>query len=194
MDISGALAALIIFSPFFLVIYVLVKRDGGPAFYGHTRIGKGGKSFKCWKFRSMRPDADAVLQELLENDPAARAEWERDFKLRHDPRVTKIGAFLRKTSLDEWPQFYNVLCGEMSLVGPRPVVEDERKYYGAYWKDYLAVKPGITGLWQVSGRNDTGYKRRVVLDRAYVRRWSAWKDIAIIFKTAKVMLVRDGAY
>ncbi len=194
MDRIGAAIALIIFSPIFLIAALQIKKDGGPAFYGHTRIGKGGKPFKCWKFRSMIINGDEVLQKHLAENPEARKEWEADFKLRNDPRVTKIGAFLRKTSLDELPQFWNVLCGEMSLVGPRPVVEAESTYYGEAWQDYLSVKPGVTGLWQVSGRNDTGYAQRVALDQKYIREWSLWQDISIMFKTVAVVMRRDGAY
>ena len=194
LDRGGAAVALFLFFPVFLIAAVLVKKDGGPAFYGHTRIGKGGQPFKCWKFRSMVMNGDEVLQDYLEQNPEARKEWETDFKLRNDPRVTKIGEFLRKTSLDELPQFWNVLRGEMSLVGPRPVVEAEKTYYGDVWEDYLSVKPGVTGLWQVSGRNDTGYEQRVALDRQYIREWSLWKDIVIMFKTVYVVIARDGAY
>ena len=172
----------------------MIKKDGGPAFYGHTRVGQNGRPFKCWKFRSMRVDAEQVLAEILEKDSEARAEWERDFKLKNDPRITKIGDFIRKTSLDEFPQFYNVLRGDMSLVGPRPIVEDERKYYGDKFDYYLSVKPGITGLWQVSGRNDTTYDERVSLDAEYVQNWSLWLDIKTILKTFYVVIARKGAY
>lgn len=134
------------------------------------------------------------LAELLENDPVAKAEWERDFKLKNDPRITKSGAFLRKTSLDELPQIFNVLKGEMSLVGPRPVIEEELERYGEYVNDYLMVKPGITGMWQVSGRSDIDYKERVLLDSWYVRNWSVWIDIVMLVKTLKVVLLRKGAY
>lgn len=194
MDVCGACAALIIFSPLFLVIVPVVRQDGGPAFYGHTRIGRNGKTFKCWKFRSMVRNSDQVLKDLLDKDPKARAEWQKDFKLRNDPRITRIGDFLRKTSLDELPQFFNVLCGEMSLVGPRPVIEAEKHYYGEAWGDYLSVRPGITGLWQVSGRNDTTYEQRVELDRRYIREWSLLGDIVIMLKTVLVVLGRRGAY
>lgn len=139
-------------------------------------------------------DAKEKLAELLENDPVAKAEWERDFKLKNDPRITKSGAFLRKTSLDELPQIFNVLKGEMSLVGPRPVIEEELERYGEYVNDYLMVKPGITGMWQVSGRSDIDYKERVLLDSWYVRNWSVWIDIVMLVKTLKVVLLRKGAY
>lgn len=194
MDKLAAFCGLVVLSPLFLFIIYKIRKDGGPAFYGHVRVGKDGKPFKCWKFRSMILNSAEVLEELLKNDPAAREEWERDFKLREDPRITKIGAFLRKSSLDELPQLWNVLKGEMSLVGPRPVIEDERKYYGEKWAEYLSVKPGMTGLWQVSGRNDTTYDERVEMDADYVHNWSLWSDFTIIFKTIFVVLDHRGAY
>jgi Undecaprenyl-phosphate galactose phosphotransferase WbaP len=194
MDRAGAAIAILLLSPVFIILALKVKKDGGPAFYGHPRIGKDGKTFKCWKFRSMVMNAQEILKDLLANDPSARAEYERDFKLKNDPRVTKVGAFLRKTSLDEIPQLFNVLRGEMSLVGPRPIVEAEKKYYGDLMALYSSVRPGITGLWQVSGRSDTGYDLRVRLDSQYVNSWSLWNDIIIIFRTIYVVLARKGAY
>lgn len=194
MDRSAAALALILLSPLFLILYALIKRDGGDVFYGQIRIGRNGRPFKCWKFRSMVVDAGKKLQQLLENDPVARAEWEATFKLKNDPRITRVGRFLRKTSLDELPQLYNVLRGEMSLVGPRPIVEDEKKYYGDRLGHYLSVSPGITGLWQISGRNDTTYEERVALDCAYVQNWSLKTDIVILLKTLNVLLTRKGAY
>ena len=137
---------------------------------------------------------EAILKNILATDPEARAEWEKDFKLKNDPRITKIGQFIRKTSLDEIPQLFNVLKGDMSLVGPRPIVEDEKKYYAEKIGDYFSVKPGITGLWQVSGRNDITYDQRVYLDSWYVNHWSIWNDIVIILKTVLVILCRKGAY
>ncbi len=194
MDKMGALCALVLLSPLFLFLIYKVRQDGGPAFYSQKRLGKNGVLFKCWKFRSMVPNAGEVLQELLEQDPAARKEWEETYKLKNDPRITKIGHLLRKTSLDEIPQFFNVLKGDMGLVGPRPIVEDEIKFYKEKIKDYYAVKPGITGLWQVSGRNDVSYEQRVSLDSQYVRDCSIWTDIVILFKTVLVVLRREGAY
>ena len=194
MDKTGAALALVLLSPLFLILAWKIKKDGGPAFYGHTRIGKDGKSFKCWKFRSMVMNSQEILKDLLEKDPAAREEFEKNFKLKNDPRITKVGQFLRKTSLDEIPQLFNVLSGEMSLVGPRPVVEAERSYYADNIHYYTAVKPGITGLWQVSGRSDTGYVQRVQLDCTYVKDWSLWNDIVILFKTVYVVVARKGAY
>jgi undecaprenyl-phosphate galactose phosphotransferase len=194
LDVTGALLASLMLSPLLCYLAWQVGRDGGSAIYGHPRIGKDGRPFKCYKFRSMVVDAGAVLAELLERDPQARREWERDFKLKNDPRVTRIGAFLRRTSLDELPQLWNVLCGDMSLVGPRPIVQDELARYGDDVCYYLMARPGMTGLWQVSGRNDADYVRRVYLDAWYVRNWSLWYDIAILFKTVRVVLKRDGAY
>ncbi|GAB7536899.1 undecaprenyl-phosphate galactose phosphotransferase WbaP [Burkholderia sp. 3C] len=193
-DVTAGGLLMLMLLPIFAILTILVAKDGGSAFFGHTRIGQNGRKFKCYKFRSMVLDADKVLKELLANDPVARAEWDKDFKLKHDVRVTRIGSVLRKTSLDELPQLWNVLRGDMSLVGPRPVVEKEIERYGADAAYYLLAKPGMTGLWQVSGRNDTDYARRVFLDAWYVRNWSLRSDIAILFKTIGVVLHRDGAY
>ena len=194
MDVIGSLAIITLLSPVLLYLYFSVKKDGGNAIYGHPRIGHNGKTFNCLKFRSMVVNSKEVLDELLRTDPEARAEWEKDFKLKNDPRVTKIGAFIRKTSLDELPQLFNVLKGEMSLVGPRPVVADELERYQDDVEYYLMAKPGMTGLWQVSGRNDVDYNTRVYFDSWYVKNWSLWNDIAILFKTVNVVLKRDGAY
>ncbi len=194
IDFLGAFLALILLSPLFIFIVYKIRKDGGPAFYTHERIGKNGKAFHCIKFRSMVINSKEILDELLANDPEARAEWERDFKLRNDPRITAIGKFIRKTSLDEIPQLLNVLKGEMSLIGPRPVIAEERKYYGDRWDEFLSVKPGMTGLWQVSGRNDTGYDERVRLDIDYIRNWSLWTDIVIAWKTIFVIINPKGAY
>lgn len=193
-DLIVSSLAIILLSPLFLVLVYLVKQDGGHAFYGHERIGKNGRTFKCLKFRSMHADSERMLKRILATDPVARAEWEKDFKLRNDPRITKVGKFLRKTSADELPQLFNVLSGEMSLVGPRPIVEAELERYGSASTYYLSVTPGITGLWQVSGRNDTSYKERVALDAWYAQNWSMWYDIAILFKTVGVVFGRKGAY
>lgn len=193
-DIVGASLLLALLSPLFLIIAIRAKQDGGPVLFGHRRIGAQGRTFKCWKFRTMVPDAEAVLARLLANDPEARAEWERDFKLRNDPRITPIGGFLRTTSLDELPQLINVLAGEMSLVGPRPIVRDEVKRYGAAFHDYSRCRPGITGVWQISGRNDVGYGERVRLDRDYARNWSFLNDLRLLLRTPLVVLGRSGAY
>lgn len=193
-DIAGSISIIIILSPALIYISRKVKQDGGPAIYGHERIGKGGKSFKCLKFRSMVINSKEVLEELLENDSDARAEWDATFKLKNDPRITKIGGFLRRTSLDELPQLFNVLKGDMSLVGPRPIITAELERYNDEVDYYLLSKPGMTGLWQVSGRSDVDYETRVYLDAWYVKNWSMWNDIAILFKTIGVVLKKDGAY
>ncbi len=192
-DLIVASAALVVLAPFFWAASVLIGLDGGPAFYNHRRVGEKGREFPCRKFRTMHMDSDAILKSVLENDPLRAAEWARDQKLRRDPRVTPVGAFLRKTSLDELPQLLNVIRGEMSLVGPRPVTYAEMLRYGEDAEYYLSAKPGITGLWQVSGRNDTTYMRRVELDSWYVKNWSLWQDIAIMFKTFPAVLLRRGA-
>ena len=193
-DIVASLALIVLFGPLLLVLALVVRCDGGPALFGHRRIGAGGTSFRCWKFRSMVPDAEAVLAHTLATDPKARAEWDRDFKLRQDPRVTPLGAFLRKSSLDELPQLFNVLKGEMSLVGPRPIVAAEVERYGQAMEEYRACKPGITGLWQVSGRNDVNYAERVELDRRYAWSWSLKGDLVILVRTLGVVARRSGAY
>ncbi|WGE87511.1 undecaprenyl-phosphate galactose phosphotransferase WbaP [Actinobacillus equuli subsp. haemolyticus] len=194
MDIVGAILLIIFTSPILIWLYFTIKRDGGNAIYGHLRIGQNGKPFKCLKFRSMVLNSEQVLNELLACDEIAKAEWEKDFKLKNDPRVTKIGAFIRQTSLDELPQLFNVLIGQMSLVGPRPVVTDELVYYKENLDYYLMAKPGMTGLWQVSGRNDVDYDTRVYFDSWYVKNWSLWNDIAILFKTITAVRKRAGAY
>ncbi|AQV90981.1 UDP-phosphate galactose phosphotransferase [Escherichia coli] len=193
-DIIASIAIIILLSPVLLYISRLVKKDGGPAIYGHERIGQDGKPFKCSKFRSMVTNSKDVLNELLQNDPEAKREWDTTFKLKNDPRITKIGAVLRRTSLDELPQLFNVLKGEMSLVGPRPIITAELERYNEEVDYYLLSKPGMTGLWQVSGRSDVDYETRVYLDAWYVKNWSMWNDIAILFKTVGVVLKKDGAY
>lgn len=193
-DVMLSLGALAVLSIPMLLVTALVKLDRGPAIFGHWRVGEGGKAFRCYKFRSMRPDAQAQLEELLERDPVARAEWDANRKLKDDPRVTWLGKAIRKTGVDEFPQFFNVLKGDMSLVGPRPVTESELSEYGADADRYKSVRPGITGLWQVSGRNDVTYAQRVSLDAWYVMNWSPWHDIAIIMKTIPAVLSRKGAY
>ncbi|HTO39825.1 MAG TPA: sugar transferase [Rhizomicrobium sp.] len=177
-----------------LPVILLIVMDGGSPFFTQTRIGRGGDRFKCLKFRTMVPDAEHRLKHILETDPVARAEWARDFKLKNDPRITLIGRFLRKTSLDELPQFLNVLVGEMSIVGPRPVTRQELSLYGENVELYLACTPGITGLWQVSGRNDVSYANRVALDIRYALTWSPLQDLKIMLKTLPVMITRKGAY
>lgn len=194
-DFVLTLLGSIVIAPILLFISVWIYLDSpGPIIFKHIRIGKDGKEFPCYKFRSMCVDANSRLKKLLEDDPVAKEEWAKDFKLKNDPRITKSGAFLRKTSLDELPQIFNVLKGEMSLVGPRPIIKAEMERYGDYINDYLMVKPGITGLWQVSGRNDIDYSERVLLDSWYVRNWNIWIDLVMLFKTFKVVIRKDGAY
>lgn len=194
-DFICTLIGTVIISPLLLLIAAWIYFDSpGPVIFRHVRIGKNGREFGCYKFRTMCMDADKKLAELLANDAAARAEWERDFKLKNDPRVTKVGKFLRKTSLDELPQIFNVLKGEMSLVGPRPVVEAELEKYGEYLDDYFMVRPGITGMWQVNGRSDTTYEERVHMDSWYVRNWSIWIDIMLLWRTVKSVIKCEGAY
>lgn len=193
-DVVIASAALAVLAVPMAVVAAVVALDGGSAFFAHPRIGRHGRVFRCLKFRSMGTDSAERLARLLESDPAAREEWERDRKLVNDPRITRIGHMIRKTSLDELPQLFNVLAGSMSLIGPRPVTASEMEKYGDAAAHYLEVRPGLTGLWQVSGRNDISYERRVELDVWYVENWSAWHDMAILWKTIPILLGRKGAY
>ena len=193
-DIVGSLAMLVSLSPLLAYLSWRVRQSGGAAIFTHRRVGRYGTTFGCLKFRTMVPDAESVLRRYLEGDPAVRAVWERDYKLKDDPRITPIGHFLRRTSLDELPQLWNVLKGQMSLVGPRPIIEDELERYGDQVDYYLEARPGITGLWQISGRNDTTYEDRVALDSWYVRNWSLWYDLVILAKTIRVVLRGKGAY
>jgi undecaprenyl-phosphate galactose phosphotransferase len=177
------------------IIGAIIRLESpGPAIYAHERIGKGGRLFRCYKFRTMQKDAEEKLKEILEADDEIRNEWLNNWKLKDDPRITRIGWFLRKTSLDELPQIFNVLKGEMSLVGPRPYLPREKDSIGENQQIICSANPGITGLWQVSGRSDTGYRYRVKLDAWYVMNWSLWLDIAILFKTGRVVLKAEGAY
>ena len=194
VDLVAAAALLGFFAPLILLLGLLVMLDGGPPFYGHRRIGAEGRVFRCWKFRSMIVNADTMLDQILGSDASARAEWSRDFKLRCDPRITPIGRFLRKTSLDELPQLLNVLAGNMSLVGPRPIVEGEIDRYGSAFQAYCSCRPGITGLWQIAGRNNVEYGRRVELCERYVEGWALWLDFVILVKTVVVITRRIGAY
>jgi len=193
-DLVATVLLLILVAPLFALLSWQVARTGQPVFYGHERIGRGGRPFRCLKFRTMVPDAERVLADYLERHPELREEWKRDHKLRDDPRITMIGAWLRRTSLDELPQLLNVLRGDMSLVGPRPVVAEELERYGENVVYYLGSTPGLTGLWQVSGRNDLDYRRRVHLDCWYVKNWSLWCDLIILFKTPRAVLRGHGAY
>jgi undecaprenyl-phosphate galactose phosphotransferase len=189
-----ALLMLLLLSPLMLVVAISIWRsDGAPLVFAHYRVGHRGKLFQCFKFRSMYRDSERMLADLLRADPSAQAEWARDQKLENDPRVTTIGKFLRKTSLDELPQLFNVLRGEMSLVGPRPITVNELDRYGRERWHYLAVRPGITGLWQVSGRNDLSYAERVTLDREYVESRGLRLDLMILWRTVSVVLNRNGA-
>ena len=195
-DYSLTAVGTVCISPLLVYIaYRIKKEDPGPVFFAHERIGKDGKPFPCYKFRSMVVNSKEMLEKYLAEKSDARAEWERDFKLKDDPRITPIGKVLRRTSLDELPQIFNVLRGEMSLVGPRPVIQEELdKYYGETAKLYASVKPGITGLWQVSGRSDLGYDQRVALDAEYIKHRSFWGDVVILWKTIGVVLMKKGAY
>jgi exopolysaccharide production protein ExoY len=192
-DMTVAASLLVLLAPLMLALASLIRRDGGSAFFGHQRMGVGGQPFRCLKFRSMHMDSQRLLHEYLEASPAAAEEWAAARKLRNDPRVTRLGHVLRSTSLDELPQLINVLRGDMSLVGPRPIVADERQYYGRHIERYYAVRPGVTGLWQVSGRSGTSYARRVQLDVRYVTRHSLRLDAWILLRTIPAVLVRRGA-
>ena len=195
LDMVVAIAALVFVAPLMLFIAIAIKLSSrGPVLFKQDRLGRGGRTFACYKFRTMRTDSQAVLGELLAADPVARAEWDRDQKLRKDPRIIAVGGFLRRTSLDELPQLFNVLMGDMSIVGPRPIVAAEAVRYRRYISDYCAVRPGITGLWQVSGRNHTTYRRRVACDVAYVRAKSAGNDLRIMALTVPTVLLARGAY
>lgn len=194
VDVIGALTLGILFSPLMISVSIMLYWSGGGVTYRHKRVGVGGKVFDCLKFRTMIPDAERTLHELLANNEHLKAEWLRGHKLRNDPRVTALGRFLRRTSLDELPQLWNVLRGEMSLVGPRPVVREELLRYGRSSLAYVAVRPGITGLWQTMGRNDTDYRRRVAMDVYYVRNQTLLLDVYILAKTVRVVLAGNGAY
>ncbi len=194
MDIVVASLALLVLSPLFVLIAILVATNGGSVLYRHPRVGKNGKMFNCLKFSTMIMGATECLEEYLSYHPDARDEWESSRKLTFDPRTTAIGRLLRRTSLDELPQLFNVLAGDMSLVGPRPVTQPELAYYGDKADLYRSVRPGITGLWQVSGRNDVSYDQRVALDARYVREQSFWRDVAILLRTPRVVLARTGAH
>lgn len=195
MDFVLSLLGGIVILPFLVLIALAIKVESrGPVFFRQSRIGRDGQTIHILKFRTMVRNAEEVLQQYLETNPELREEWKADQKLRNDPRITRVGAWLRRTSLDELPQLWNVLKGEMSLVGPRPIVENEIIRYGSAFASYKRVRPGMTGLWQVSGRNDLSYKQRVHLDRFYICNWSTWLDLLILAKTLPVVLERKGAY
>jgi Undecaprenyl-phosphate galactose phosphotransferase WbaP len=193
-DLVAASLLLVLLSPLLAFIALQIRRSGPGVLFVQPRWGRKGEKFYCYKFRTMVPDAEKILKDLLDRDPVARKEWEEKTKITNDPRITPIGEFLRKTSLDELPQLLNVIKGDMSLVGPRPILLHENEKYGARLSFYHNVRPGITGLWQVSGRSDTDYANRIRLDTWYVKNWSLWYDIAILFKTIKVVMKRKGAY
>jgi len=195
VDIIGGIVGIMVLIPLTIIIAIVnfINKENGPLFYSHKRIGKDGKYFKMYKFRTMVVDADKKLYELLEKDEEMKKEWQENRKLKNDPRITKIGKILRKTSLDEFPQFLNVLKGEMSLVGPRAVVDGEIEKFGIYKKDILSVKPGITGYWAAHGRSDTSYEERVHMEYKYVDNFSVWMDIKILFKTVISVVKKEGA-
>jgi Undecaprenyl-phosphate galactose phosphotransferase WbaP len=195
MDVSIVTLGGIVISPLLLLIALLVKLSSpGPVLYGHTRVGLNGNHFRTYKFRTMVTDAEERLKKLLETDPAAREQWGANHKLKDDPRITGIGKILRRLSFDEFPQLINILKGEMSLVGPRPIVDDEIEKYGENFIHIFSVKPGLTGLWQVSGRSDTDYASRVSFDTYYQQSWSVWLDLWVLYKTAGVVIKGRGAY
>jgi Undecaprenyl-phosphate galactose phosphotransferase WbaP len=195
IDLSIVIFGGLVILPWLLLFALLVKLSSpGPALYGHIRLGQNGKRFKAYKFRSMAVDAEEQLELMLESNPQVREEWEKNHKLKNDPRVTRIGRFLRRTSFDEFPQLINILKDEMSLVGPRPVVDEEVEKYGEDYKRIFSVKPGLTGLWQVSGRSDTDYAERVAFDTYYLQSWSVWLDLWILYKTVGVVIRGKGAY
>ena len=195
LDLLLSAVGLVAGLPLFLVIALLIRADShGPVIYRHTRVGRSGKAFRLWKFRTMVRDADEQHADLLRENPALRDEWESTHKHKNDPRITRVGRWLRRSSLDELPQLANIFKGEMSLVGPRPIVEEEVKAYRGGYQLYRQVRPGLTGLWQVSGRSDTSYSYRVSLDEYYIRHWSIWLDLYILLKTIWVVISRSSAY
>ncbi|WP_410010463.1 sugar transferase [Phyllobacterium sp. A18/5-2] len=195
VDLLIATSALVLLSPLLLIVAIIVKlADGGPVFYSHTRVGLGGVAFGCLKFRTMKTDTSAQLANLLQANRAARIEWEATRKLKNDPRVTVVGEILRKSSIDELPQLINIVRGEMSVVGPRPITAEELPLYGEYISTYMAGRPGLTGAWQTSGRNDVSYQRRVSLDVQYLHNWSLARDFVIMAKTIPVLFSHRGSY
>lgn len=195
-DVTFSFLILLLALPLVLCLCFLISVSlRGNPLYAHQRIGRGGKPFRCYKFRTMYKDADLRLQHLLETDPSIREEWQKNYKLQHDPRITPVGRVLRKFSLDELPQFFNVLKGDLSVVGPRPVIEEEvRQHLGPKAAKILSIRPGITGIWQVSGRSNTSYSRRVQLDEQYVDSHSLFLDIKLILKTLPAVMLSRGAY
>jgi len=194
LDIAVSLSLLLLLSPLLLLVAVALARSGRPILFAQERVGLGGRSFHCLKFRSMVPGAEEILERLLQQDPELRREWSRTQKLKADFRVTRLGAVLRKTSIDELPQLWNVLCGHMSLVGPRPALPKQLPLYGAQAVLYTAVRPGMTGLWQVHARGDGDFARRVRYDTDYVRNCSFWNDLGLLARTVVVVISGKGAY
>lgn len=197
LDVAVSSVAIVVLAILTPVVFLFKRLEGSktPVFYNGKRVGRDGSLFPCWKFCTMRADGDQVLEELLARDPQARAEWDKFQKLKQDPRIdSRISAFLRKTSLDELPQLWNVFVGDMSLVGPRPILPDQLNQYGNSLRHYTSVRPGLTGLWQVSGRNETTFAQRINWDSWYIRNWSVWNDIVILFKTVRVLFTGSGAY
>lgn len=195
-DLFFSLFVLIVFSPIYFLIAIAIYIDSpGPIFYQHKRVGRGGKEILCLKFRTMRPAADQILQKMLAGSVQMKREWNQFYKLKNDPRITRLGKFLRKSSLDELPQFFNVLRGDLSVVGPRPVVIEEiEKYYGKKAEKILSIRPGLTGIWQTSGRNDLSFDKRIELEEKYVDTHTFFKDLCLIAKTIPVMLFAKGAF
>lgn len=194
LDLVLSTAALLFFMPLMGIVFAIVRRDGGPGLFVHRRVGRNGREFGCLKFRTMVVDAEASISSYLKSNPTERAEWEATRKLKNDPRVTRLGKILRQTSIDELPQLINVIVGDMSIVGPRPVTVSELRKYGTRSGAYLSIRPGITGLWQVSGRSDTSYDFRVALDEEYSQNVSINLDLYLIVRTFFVVLKREGAY
>lgn len=193
-DLTAGIALLFLLAPLMLLIAALVRAgDGGPALFKQPRVGRGGRSFRCWKFRTMACNADEALQHLLATDPAAAKEWAESQKLTRDPRITSVGAFLRRSSLDELPQLFNIIAGEMSFVGPRPIVAAERERYGEAFNHCFSVPPGLTGLWQISGRSDCSYATRISLDSQYASEWHLMLDAKILVKTVPAVLMQRGS-
>jgi Undecaprenyl-phosphate galactose phosphotransferase WbaP len=195
MDLIIVTITGVLLMPLFAVLAILIKfTSHGPIFYGHQRVGLNNTRFKAWKFRTMVAGAEKAIDDYLDRHPELREEWERDHKLKDDPRVTPIGRFMRKWSIDELPQIWNVLRGEMSAVGPRPIVENEIETYGEHFDTFCSVLPGMTGLWQVCGRNDTTFDERIQLGIYYIHHWSPWLDLYLLAKTVKTVLFTKGAY
>jgi exopolysaccharide production protein ExoY len=194
IDILAALTFFSLFLPLLVAVAVGVRLSSkGPILYTQDRVGLKGRTFRFYKFRSMVENSEEVFNSFLDSDSEARSQWEKYQKLDRDPRITRFGHFIRRTSLDELPQFWNVLTGDMSLVGPRPCMPSQRQLYGIHWKSYCAVRPGLTGLWQVSGRNELTYDQRVLLDAKYIENWSIRLDLKLLLKTVRVVLIAQGS-